>query len=132
VSFFAQNLWGYVVWSAAQCSKMQRRYEYAKEASVFATNPSNSPLPFLVTLNNCGQTKVTDLDVHVIVEKQVTKFEISMDNLSIVEVNAANQNLFHVVSNLRFCESLSSFVQLHQGLFENCRIIQQYQGDKST
>jgi hypothetical protein len=77
---------------------------------VTLASATNLPFSFLVTLYSCGQTKVTDLDVHVIVKKQVTEFEISVDNLCIVKVNTANQNLFHVVSCLGFGKGFSSFV----------------------
>jgi hypothetical protein len=42
-----------------------------------------------------------------------------------MKVNAANENLFHVVSHLWFSKSLSSLVQLHQRLFKICRHIAQ-------
>ncbi len=90
-----------------------------------SSNEDNLPFSFFVTLYSCGQTKVANLDAHVIIKKQVPKFQISMDNFCIMKVNAANENLFHVVSHLRFSKSLSSLVQLHQRLFKICRNIAQ-------
>ena len=53
--------------------------------------------------------------LHVIVEKDVTELEISMDDLVLVEVLDAQEDLLHEVSRLRLGDGLSPLVQLHHG-----------------
>ena len=40
------------------------------------------PLPFSIHLNACGQSKVPQLDVQVVVEEEVAKLQVPVDDLA--------------------------------------------------
>lgn len=59
---------------------------------------------------------VTDLGIHVFVEEDVAQFQVSVDDLVVVQVLDSSEHLHHVVPSLRFSHSLTTFVQLQQRL----------------
>ena len=60
-----------------------------------------------------GHLELTDL--HVVVEKDVSELEVSVDDALVVEVFAAQQDLVEEVAALRLGHSFATLVQLHQG-----------------
>ena len=73
------------------------------------------PLPVIVHLG--GQTEVSDLALHVVVEEDVAQLEVSVDDLVLVEVENSKENVSHEVSSLRLGDCLPSLVKLHQTSF---------------
>lgn len=61
-------------------------------------------------------SRLTYLDLHVVVEKDVPELEISVDDAVFVQVMDALQQLCHVVASLGFSHSLPALVELQQGL----------------
>ena len=91
VTFLPQNLWGDVVGSPAQ-----------------------GFLPLAVVVDLGGQAKVSDLALHVIIEEDVSQLEVSVDDLVVVEVEDASQNVIHEVSGLWLGDCLPPLMKLHQ------------------
>lgn len=63
-----------------------------------------------------GQTKVSDLDVEVLVEEEVAELEVAMDDVDAVHVSDGVKELLHVVLDLRLRESLPSLDHFVHGL----------------
>lgn len=57
-------------------------------------------------------TESTYLDVHVIIEEDVAQFQVSVDDLVVVQVLDTLQQLGHVVASFRLRHSLTTLVQL--------------------
>ena len=55
-----------------------------------------------------SKTKVTNLDLHLLVEEEITKLEISMDDPMRVEVLDSIANLHDVALNLQLMKTLTS------------------------
>jgi len=86
-----KDLWSNIVWSSANC-----------------------PLPLSVELKLGSETKITYLDLHLVVEEEITQLEISMDNSMGVQVLNGITDLNDVALNLQLVKSSSSpqkFVQ---------------------
>lgn len=75
---------------------------------------ANSSLLFSVKIEFCGQTKVSQFDLHLVVEEQVSKLEVSMDDPVGMEVLERIDDLQRVALDLQLVESLPSFQQLVQ------------------
>lgn len=60
--------------------------------------------------------KITDLDIHVIVEEDVAELQVSVDDSVGVQVLDTFEQLGHVVASLWLSHSLTPLVQLQQGL----------------
>lgn len=71
------------------------------------------PLSVLTTLYSGGKTKITNFDIHVVPKEQVTELKIPVDYVLVMEVDAADQNLVHVITSFRFSQSLASLMKLH-------------------
>ena len=63
-----------------------------------------------------GQTKVSHLDVEVLVQKEIAQLEVAMDDVDAVHVPNGVKELLHVVLDLRLCESLPSLDHFVHGL----------------
>jgi len=63
-----------------------------------------------------GETKISNFDFHLIVEEQVTKLEISMNDSMRMQVFDSVTDHDNVALNLQLVESLSSSKELVQGL----------------
>ena len=91
VALLAEDLGGDVVWS-----------------------PTQGLLPFSVEVNFGGQTKISYLAFHVVIEEDVSQLEVSVDDLVVVQVEDSSQNVIHEVSGLRLSDCLPPLVKLHQ------------------
>ena len=87
-----QDHWGDIIWGAA-----------------------DSLLAFARILNQCGQTKVADLDVHVLVKEDVAKLEITVNDLMCVHVMTRADELDHEEASLRLSEAPTSAEHVHEG-----------------
>lgn len=67
-----------------------------------------------IVLNETRQ--ITYLDLHVIVEEDVSKFQVSVDDSVVVQVMDALQQLCHVVASLGLSHCLPTLVKLQQRL----------------
>mmetsp|Transcript_24372 Transcript_24372/g.70101 ORF Transcript_24372/g.70101 Transcript_24372/m.70101 type:complete len:311 (-) Transcript_24372:1790-2722(-) len=63
-----------------------------------------------------GETKVSDLDVEVLVEEEVAELEVAVDDVDVVHVADGVEELLHVVLDLRLRESLPSLDHFVHGL----------------
>lgn len=61
-------------------------------------------------------SRLTYLDLHVVIEEDVPELEISVDDPVVVQVVDALQQLCHVVAGLWFRQRLPALVELQQGL----------------
>lgn len=62
----------------------------------------------------CCKSKVPNSDFEFISKQEISEFEISVDDILLVNVLDSNHKLMHVVLNLEFCQffsSLNKFVQ---------------------
>ena len=62
------------------------------------------------------QTKVSNLELHVVIQKQVAKFQITVNDLTLMQMLHTQQKLMHEVTSLRLSDSFSSLVKLHETL----------------
>ena len=51
--------------------------------------------------------------LHVVVEKDVSEFEVPVDDAFVVEIFASEEDLIEEISTLRLRHGLSTLVQLH-------------------
>ena len=63
-----------------------------------------------------GQTKVSDLDVEVLVQEEIAQLEVAMDDVDAVHVSDGVQELLYVVLDLRLRESLPPLDHFVHGL----------------
>lgn len=70
-------------------------------------------LTFAFELNACCQSKITDLDLQIIVKEKISKLQIAMDNVHVVQVFDAADDLVNVVATFVVSNGFSSLVQLH-------------------
>lgn len=81
------------------CSKQTLAYKKKSVCHLLLTLPR--------VLNFCCQTKVPDLHFYIIIDKEISKFQIPVDDSPIVKVQDTFQDLFHEVSHLRLRQGLS-------------------------
>lgn len=62
-----------------------------------------------------GETKVSNLDLHLLVQEKVTKFEISMNDSVRMEVLDSIANLHDIALNFELVEALSPSEKLVHG-----------------
>ena len=55
-------------------------------------------------LNSSWETEVTDLNLHVVVQEQVTKLDVPVDNLLAVHILHPRDQLLQVVHHLELCQ----------------------------
>lgn len=78
---------------------------------------STDGFPFLLSiLQTRGQAQISNFDVEVLVQKQVTEFEITVDHILIMNVLYRFQQLHHEEGRFGFRQSLSSFDHFIQTL----------------
>jgi hypothetical protein len=66
-----------------------------------------------------GQAKVADLKFHVTIKQEITKFDITVDDVVGMNMSASLQQLMHEVTNFRFRQRPPHFQQLSQGLMSH-------------
>ena len=67
-----------------------------------------------VELQFSGETEITNLDLHLVVEEQVTELQISVDDTMTVQVFNTGTDLINVALNFKFVQSFPSSEQLVQ------------------
>lgn len=77
---------------------------------------NSPPFPFTSKVDPCGQTEVADFNLHLIIEEEVAELQVAMDNVALVEVLDAEQQVLQEVACLRLGDGLAPLVQLHQTL----------------
>ena len=82
-----------VVWSSADCS-----------------------FSLSVELQFSGETEITNLDLHLVVQEQVTELQISVNDTVAVQVFNSGADLINVALDFKFVQSLPSPKQLIQRL----------------
>lgn len=73
---------------------------------------ANGLLLFLVELQPSSQSEVTKFDFHVLVQKEISEFQISVDDLVLVEIDEGVYYLQLIVLHFHFGKSLPPFDQL--------------------
>ena len=63
-----------------------------------------------------GQPKVTNLDLHVLIEQHVAQLEVAVDDFLLVDVASALYQMFEVVAHLRLRQRLPVLQHMDQGL----------------
>lgn len=86
-----KNFWGDVIWGTA-----------------------NGLLPFTRVLNKRSKAKVTDFDVHVGVEEQITEFEVTVNDLVRVHIVACTDELYQKEACFWFCEATPATEHVHE------------------
>ena len=75
---------------------------------------ADSLLPLARVLDERGETKVTNLDVHIGIKEEVPKLKIAMDHLMGVHVMAGANELYHKESRFRLCEDTTTVKHVHE------------------
>ena len=75
--------------------------------------PCNLLFSLPVEVDARRETEITDLEFHVVIEKEIAQFQVTMNNLVVVQILARSHNLFHEVARLRLCDGLASLMHLH-------------------
>ena len=73
-------------------------------------------LALTVELELGSETKITNLDLHLFIDEEVTKLKISMDDAMAVQVFDGLGNLVNVALNLELVEALATSQKLVQRL----------------
>jgi hypothetical protein len=76
--------------------------------------PTYRLLPLAGVLNESRKPKVANLDVHIRVQEEVTKFQIPMDDLVSVHVVACADELDHEKASFGFGESATAAQHVHE------------------
>lgn len=63
---------------------------------------TDSTLPLTIELELRGQTKITNLNLHLVVKEQVTELQVSMDDTMTVQVLDGSADLVNVALNFEF------------------------------
>lgn len=77
---------------------------------------TNGTLALTVEFKLGCETKITNLDLHLVVKEEVTKLEISMDDAMTVQVLHSSADLVDVALDLEFVQALTASEQLIQRL----------------
>lgn len=64
--------------------------------------------------DECSESKVANFDIHVRIQEEVAKFEITMDDLVRVHVVTSSNELNHEESSLRFSEAATAAKHIHE------------------
>ena len=59
-------------------------------------------LAFTIELKFGSETEISDFDFHLVIQEQVSKLEISMDDSVTVQILDSSTNLVHIALNLEF------------------------------
>ena len=78
--------------------------------------PTNGFAFFVAIVDAGGQSQITDLDVQLLVEKQIAQFEIPVNDILVVQVLDCIQQMSHVVCGFGFRQSFATFEQFIQTL----------------
>lgn len=71
-------------------------------------------LAFTGAFDECSESKVANFDIHVRIQEEVAKFEITMDDLMRVHVVTSSNKLNHEESSLRFGEAAAAAKHIHE------------------
>ena len=77
---------------------------------------TNGSLSLSIELKLGCQTKITDLDLHLVIKEQITQLEISMNDSVGVQILNGITNLNNIALNLEFMQSSSPPQKFIQGL----------------
>jgi len=69
-------------------------------------------------VNTCGKTEIADLQLHVVIQKQIAQLQISVDDFVVVQILTSQNNLTHEITGFRLSDGLSSLVHFHERLFK--------------
>ena len=87
-----EDFWSDIVWSSAN--------------SFFALSG---------TFDEGSEAKVADFDVHVVIEEEVSEFEVAVDDLVRVHVVTGADELYHEVTGFAFSETAATTEHVHEG-----------------
>ena len=71
------------------------------------------PLSFSDIIQPCRKTEISDLYFHFVIEEQIAKFEITMNDTCFVEEVTGQSYLPDKVATFRLCDGLPSLLELH-------------------
>ena len=71
-------------------------------------------LPFTGAFDESSKPKVTDFDIHVRIEKEVAKFQITVDDLMGVHIVTCTDELDHEESGFGFSEATATTEHVHE------------------
>jgi hypothetical protein len=77
--------------------------------------PADGLLTFTRALNQGCQPKVSHFDVHVGIEEEVAKFQVTVNDLVCVHVVTCAKKLNHEETSFWFCEAASAAEHVHKG-----------------
>lgn len=87
-----EDFWGNVIWS-----------------------PTDRLLALSRILDQCGKTKVSDFDIHVRVQENITELQVAMDDLVGVHVMTPADKLDHKEARFRLSKAPTATQQVHEG-----------------
>lgn len=85
-------------------------------------NLLHPPLSLSLIVNPSGKAKVTNLELHLIIEEKVAKLQVTVDDLVVMQVLHTKQQLSQEVSRLGLSDGLPPLVQLHHGLAATTKV----------
>lgn len=77
---------------------------------------ADGALALSIELQLGGETEISDLDLHLVVDEQVTELEISVNDAMRVHVLDSRANLVHIALDLELVQAFPAPQQLIQGL----------------
>ena len=77
---------------------------------------ANSLLRIALVLNLCRQSKIANLSIHLVVNKNVTQLEIPMDDTLLVYIDDRLHDLTNINPSLELSEPLPSLGEVLQGI----------------
>ncbi len=75
---------------------------------------AQSLFAFALEIDACGQAKVADLELHVVVEEQVAQLQVTVNDFVVVQVLTSQDDLTHKIAGLGLSDGLTSLVHLHE------------------
>jgi len=73
-------------------------------------------LSFSFVVKPRGKTEVSNLDLHVVVQEEITELQVAMYYLRSVKVGARQRHLTYEITTLRLCDHVPTLVKLQQRL----------------
>ena len=77
---------------------------------------ADGTLALSIELELGGETKITDLNLHLVVKEEITEFEISMDDAMTMQVLDGSANLVDIALDFKLVQTLTSSQKLIKGL----------------
>lgn len=76
--------------------------------------PADGLFPLSWIFDEGSQAKVSNFDIHLGVQEEITKLQVSVDDLMGVHVVAATDELDHEVASFRFSEAFAATEHVHK------------------